>query len=93
MKDPRRNKLGHEDANKLVALFHNLWHISRMKGQPTVYEPAVGWNNEELKVGVTSYGINNFDGTTKAKVSEPKKLARKRPTEWREVLTQPQIAD
>ena len=25
IKDPRRNRLGHEKANKLVAIFHNLF--------------------------------------------------------------------
>ena len=91
MKDPRRNKLGHEDANKLVALFHNLWHISRMKGQPTVYEPAVGWNNEELKVGVVSYGVNNYDGAAKLNAPQSKKLPHKRPTVLHDgVLTPPQ---
>ena len=31
VKDRRRNRLSHEKANKLVALFHNLRLLKRMK--------------------------------------------------------------
>ena len=57
IKDRRRNRLKHERANKLVALFHNLRLIKRMKC-PLYTEPAVGWvEPDDDKSGVTKYGI------------------------------------
>ena len=41
VKDPRRNRLKHSKASKLVALFHNLRLIFRMK-KPNYTEPLVG---------------------------------------------------
>ena len=46
VKDPRRNRLKHGKANKLVALFHNLRLLFRMK-KPNYTEPLVGWNDED----------------------------------------------
>ena len=54
----RRNRLGHEKANKLVGLFHNLRLMAKMK-KPAYVEPAVGWNDDELKSGITKFGIVN----------------------------------
>ena len=70
VKDPRRNKLGHERSNKLVALFHNLRLIHRMK--KTGYtEPAIGWNDEDNHSGVKKYGVAKYTGTAKLKVTTP----------------------
>ena len=41
LKDRRHNRLGHEKANKLVGLFHNLRLLKRMK-KPQYTEPAIG---------------------------------------------------
>ena len=46
VKDRRRNKLEHTKANKLVALFHNLRLLTRMR-KPGYSEPAIGWNNDD----------------------------------------------
>lgn len=60
VKDRRRNKLSHSKANKLVALFHNLRLLKRMK-QPQYEEPAVGWSEDvdhsyvtKMQLGVPS---------------------------------------
>ena len=71
MKDPRRNKLGHEKANKLVALFHNLRLMSRIK-KPAYVEPAVGWNAEDDKSGVVKFGLSNYESHVK-KVAGPER--------------------
>mmetsp|Transcript_4348 Transcript_4348/g.9388 ORF Transcript_4348/g.9388 Transcript_4348/m.9388 type:complete len:108 (+) Transcript_4348:619-942(+) len=42
IKDRRRNRLGHEKADKLVALFHNLRLMAKMV-KPAYTEPVVGW--------------------------------------------------
>ncbi|KAL1507719.1 hypothetical protein AB1Y20_007338 [Prymnesium parvum] len=60
VKDRRRNRLAHEKANKLVALFHNLRLMARMK-KPHYSEPAVGWVTDENKTGITKWGITNYD--------------------------------
>ena len=50
VKDRRRNRLGHHRSNKLVALFHNLRLIKKMR--KLIYaEPCVGWNDEDDKTG------------------------------------------
>ena len=59
VKDRRRNRLGHEKANKLVGLFHNLRLLARMKKLRYV-EPAVGWNDDDTESGITQYGIANY---------------------------------
>ena len=61
IKDRRRNRLGHEKANKLVALFHNLRLMKRLN--KTAYtEPAVGWLDDDdvNKSGITKWGIANY---------------------------------
>ena len=58
IKDRRRNRLGHEKANKLVGLFHNLRLMAKMNKTQYV-ESAVGWNGDELKSGITKFGIVN----------------------------------
>ena len=48
VKDRRRNRLSHEKSNKLVALFHNLRLLKRMK-KPKYTEPSIAWaDTEEL---------------------------------------------
>ena len=64
-KDPRRNKLEHEKANKLVALFHNLRLLSRM-AKPAYSEPAIGWNQEDDAAGVVKYGVANYEPARKS---------------------------
>ena len=46
VKDRRRNRLGHEKANKLVALFHNLRLLKRMK-KPNYTEPMIAWGDKD----------------------------------------------
>ena len=46
IKDRRRNRLSHDKADKLVALFHNLRLLKRMK-KPNYSEPMVAWGDEE----------------------------------------------
>ena len=58
VKDRRRNRLGHEKANKLVAIFHNRRLLTRMK-KPAYVEPAIGWNTEDERAGVIKYGVAN----------------------------------
>jgi hypothetical protein len=60
VKDPRRNRLEHGKASKLVALFHNLRLLRRMK-KPNYVEPAIGWNNDDEKSGVTKYGVAHYE--------------------------------
>lgn len=59
VKDKKRNRLKHDTANKLVGLFHNLRLLARMK-KPDYSEPAIGWNTDENKSGITKYGIDNY---------------------------------
>ena len=58
----RRNRLGHEKADKLVSLFHNLRLLKRMK-KPNYTEPMIAWGDaEEMDVDssrVTKYELNN----------------------------------
>ena len=61
----RRNKLEHEKANKLVALFHNLRLLSRM-AKPAYSEPAIGWNQEDDAAGVVKYGVANYEPARKS---------------------------
>ena len=58
IKDRRRNKLGHEKANKLVGLFHNLRLLAKMNKTKYV-EPAIGWNDDDLCSGIQKFGIAN----------------------------------
>ena len=70
IKDPRRNRLEHNRANKLVALFHNLRLITRAT-KPRYVEPAIGWNDDDFNTGVTKFGVANYEGTAKLKVKAP----------------------
>ena len=40
-------------------LFHNLRLLKRMK-KPTYTEPAIGWNEEEMKSGIAKYGVAKY---------------------------------
>ena len=70
IKDRRRNRLEHGRADKLVALFHNLRLMARVK-QPNYSEPAVGWNDEDDRSGVIKYGVANYEGTANLTVKAP----------------------
>lgn len=70
VKDLRRNRLEHKRSNKLVALFHNLRLMARLK-KPNYSEPVVGWNQEDDNSGVTTFGVANYEGTKKLKVKAP----------------------
>ena len=59
VKDRRRNRLSHVKANKLVALFHNLRLLGRMK-KPGYVEPAVGWTVDDTKSGIKKWGLENY---------------------------------
>ena len=60
VKDPRRNKLEHEKANKLVAIFHNRRLLARMN-KPAYVEPAIGWTTEDNVAGVIKYGVADYE--------------------------------
>ena len=60
VKDARRNRLKHERANKLVALFHNLRLLFRMK-KANYSEPMVGWNEEDKHTGLTRFGVCHYE--------------------------------
>ena len=70
VKDPRRNRLGHVKASKLVGLFHNLRLIHRVK-KPAYSEPCIGWNEEDFKVGLTKFGVAEYAAPTKVKIDKP----------------------
>lgn len=60
IKDRNRNKLKHENANKLVGLFHNLRLLRKVK-EPRYAEPAVGWADEVAESsGVYKYGVATY---------------------------------
>ena len=59
VKDRRRNRLGHTKANKLVALFHNLRLIKKMR-KLMYSEQCVGWNDEDDKTGASLANILTF---------------------------------
>ena len=56
IKDRRRNRLQHDKANKLLAIFHNLRLLARMN-KPNYVEPAVGWNCERPVIDVHLHGV------------------------------------
>ena len=60
VKDPRRNRLKHNRTNKLVALFHHLRLLFRMK-KPNYSEPVVAWNEEDKHTGLVKYGVNHYE--------------------------------
>jgi hypothetical protein len=81
VKDPRRNKLGHEKANKLVAIFHNCRLLTRMN-KPAYVEPAIGWNKEDNNAGVIKYGVANYEPRKSvAKITAPTRPALPAPPE------------
>ena len=63
VKDRRRSRLGHEKANKLVALFHNLRLIKRMK-EAKYSEPTIAWSAVEDHSGVAKYRVGGSVGTS-----------------------------
>ena len=70
VKDPRRNRLKHDKANMLVALFHNLRLMFRMK-KANYVEPMVGWNEEDKNTGLVKYGVTHFEPATVKKIDCP----------------------
>ena len=81
IKDPRRNRLEHTKANKLVAIFHNLRLLHRMR-MPKYSEPAVGWNHEDEKSGVTKYGkIAHYEPPKHKTICAPVRLMLEGPTQ------------
>ena len=72
VKDPKRNRLGHEKANKLVALFHNLRLLYRAK-KPNYTEPMVGWNEDDKKTGLVKFGVTHYEppGSQRKKIPCP----------------------
>ena len=70
VKDPKRNRLKHVKANKLVGLFHNLRLLFRLK-KPDYTEPMVGWNEEDKKVGLVKYGVAHYEQPTTKMVACP----------------------
>jgi len=72
VKDPRRNRLGHQKASKLVSLFHNLRLLSRMN-KPTYTEPAIGWNDEDNKVGLVKFGVADYAAPKHVKINPPER--------------------
>lgn len=74
VKDARRNRLKHGKAEKLVALFHNLRLMFRMK-QPMYTESLIGWNDEDNKSGVTKFGIAHYSPPTKPAKNPPARPA------------------
>ena len=48
--DRRRKRLGHNESNMLVGLFHNLRLPKRMR-KLLYTEQCVGWNDEDEKTG------------------------------------------
>ena len=61
---------GHERASKLVSLFHNLRLLNRMK-KPDYTEPALGWNDEDFKVGLVKFGVAEYSAPAKVKIEAP----------------------
>ncbi|KAL1499928.1 hypothetical protein AB1Y20_012610 [Prymnesium parvum] len=60
IKDKKRNRLKHDRADKLVALFHNLRMVNKMKKCAYV-ESAVGWNEEDMHTGIQKWGVTHYD--------------------------------
>ena len=54
VKDRRRNRLGHQKADQLVSLFHNLRLLKRMR-QPKYEEPAIAWGEDLEQSHVTRF--------------------------------------
>ena len=54
--------------------------MKRMK-QAAYSEPAIGWNEEDFQAGVTTYGVSNYEGTAKFKITTPTRPALLPPTD------------
>ena len=56
-------------------IFHNLRLIHRMKNPAhvEVVEPCIGWNDEDFKVGLTKFGVAEYQAPTKANIKAPKR--------------------
>ena len=64
-----------------------LTHLPRLNCHPTPpppsrghiygagHRPSDGWNDEDDRAGVTSYGVNHYESIKKIKVSMPKRPA------------------
>ena len=93
VKDPRRNRLAHAKASKLVGLFHNLRLLTRMK-KPAYSEPAIGWNDEDFKAGLVKFGVADYVAPTKVNIEAPARPATtfepEREPEAREALEAPE---
>ena len=63
----RRNRVGHDKANTLVGLFHNLRMLKRMK-EPQYSEPTIAWAEDLEHSGVTKYKPN---GASSALLKQP----------------------
>ena len=63
MKDRRRNRLGHDKANKLVSLFHNLRMLKRMN-KHNYSEPAIAWSVDLDHSAVTKYTAGGSVGSS-----------------------------
>ena len=80
----QRNRLSHDKANKLVALFHNLRLLKRMK-KPQYSEPMIAWgDSEELDVAcsrVTKYSAagSSSGGPSKLLAAQKKEPVKKDP--------------
>ncbi|KAL1524324.1 hypothetical protein AB1Y20_019224 [Prymnesium parvum] len=61
VKDRKRNRLGHDRADKLVGLFHNLRIVKNMN-KINYAEPAVAWATDTDPVPcITKWGVAHFD--------------------------------
>jgi len=39
--------------------------------KPNYSEPMIGWNEEDFHAGVTTYGVSNYEGTARLKITTP----------------------
>ena len=53
-------RLGHDKANTLVGLFHNLRLLKRMK-KPNYTEPAIGWGDDVNKSRVGKFDSSSLN--------------------------------
>lgn len=54
VKDRRRKRLGHDKANKLVAMLHNLLLLKRMP-EPRYHEASIAWRESVDESAVVKY--------------------------------------
>lgn len=54
IKDRKRNRLAHDKADKLVAIFHNLRMLKKMSRMQFV-ETNIGWNDDDTATGLAQY--------------------------------------